>query len=60
MTEKQFLNNLGLRIKKIRTDKKISQFDLAVLCNFEKSSMSRIEAGQTNATIITLKKLPVR
>jgi transcriptional regulator with XRE-family HTH domain len=57
MTESQFLNKLGLRIKEIRSQKKISQIDLAVLCNFEKASMSRIESGQTNTTILTLLKI---
>lgn len=57
MTEEQFLKKIGKTIKKIRTDKKVSQIELAVLCNFEKSSMSRIESGQTNATSLTLRKI---
>ncbi len=35
----------------------ISQNELAMLCDFEKASMSRIESGQTNTTILTLRKI---
>jgi transcriptional regulator with XRE-family HTH domain len=57
MTEAQFLKKLGSRIRKIRTEKKMSQIDLAVRCNFEKATMSRIESGQTNPTALTLQKI---
>ena len=53
----QFLKDLGARIKKIRTEKKISQIGLAVKCEFEKASMSRIESGKTNSTVLTLRKI---
>ena len=45
---------VGKRIQKIRKEKKISQQDLAAKCNFEKSNMSRLEAGRANATLSTL------
>ena len=45
---------VGKRIQKIRSEKKISQQDLAAKCNFEKSNMSRLEAGRANATLSTL------
>jgi len=45
---------VGKRIQKIRNEKKISQQDLAAKCNFEKSNMSRLEAGRANATLSTL------
>ncbi len=45
---------VGKRIQKIRKEKKISQQDLAAKCNFEKSNMSRLEAGRSNATLSTL------
>ena len=57
MTEREFLAGLGLRIKELRIKKNISQKDLAMECNFEKASMSRIEAGKTNITILTLYKI---
>ncbi|PXY44721.1 helix-turn-helix domain-containing protein [Flavobacterium hydrophilum] len=45
---------VGKRIQKIRIEKNISQQDLAAKCNFEKSNMSRLEAGRSNATLSTL------
>ena len=57
MTETEFLSNLGAKIKELRIKKNISQKDLAMECNFEKASMSRIESGKTNITILTLYKI---
>jgi len=48
---------LGQRIKEIRHEKKISQQDLAAKCNFEKSNLSRLEAGRTDPKLSTLKKV---
>ena len=45
---------VGKRIQKIRKGKNISQQDLAAKCNFEKSNMSRLEAGRANAPISSL------
>ena len=57
MTQTEFLTSLGARIKELRTKKNISQKDLAMEWNFEKASMSRIESGKTNITILTLYKI---
>ncbi|KQT25886.1 transcriptional regulator [Chryseobacterium sp. Leaf405] len=54
MDKKEFQIAIGKRIKQLREDKKISQVELAALCNFEKSNMSRLEAGNTNPTAYTL------
>ncbi len=51
------LKKLGHRIKSIREKKNISQQMVAAKCNFEKSNMSRIEAGRTNPTVYTLYKI---
>ena len=48
---------VGKRIQEIRDKKKISQQDLAAKCNFEKSNMSRLEAGKVNPTLSTLEKI---
>ena len=57
MTDKKLLIALGARIKELRLSKKITQNDLATQCDFEKASMSRIEAGKTNITILTLHRI---
>jgi len=57
MDKKSALVRIGANIRKIREEKCISQQDLAAVCNFEKSNMSRIEAGRTNLTVGTLLKI---
>jgi transcriptional regulator with XRE-family HTH domain len=52
-----FQKKLGARIKKLREIKGLSQQELASICDFEKSNMSRIEAGRTNPTISTLLRI---
>jgi transcriptional regulator with XRE-family HTH domain len=56
-SREEFLVSMGAAIKKVRTAKKISQAELALMCDFEKASMSRIESGKTNITILTLRKI---
>ncbi len=55
--DKSLSYRVGQRIKEIRTEKNISQQDLASKCNFEKSNMSRLEAGRTDPKLSTLKKV---
>ena len=49
--------NVGKQIQKLRESKGISQQELAAKCNFEKSNMSRLEAGRVNPTLSTLEKV---
>lgn len=55
--DKKYLFELGQRIKQTRLNKGIQQIELAVEINMEKSNLSRIEAGRTNPTILSLKKI---
>ncbi|NDI98711.1 helix-turn-helix transcriptional regulator [Flavobacterium sp. LaA7.5] len=48
---------VGKRIQEIRLEKNITQQVLAAKCNFEKSNMSRLEAGRVNATLSTYEKV---
>lgn len=55
--DKNLSYKLGQRIKQIRAEKNISQQDLASKCNFDKSNMSRIEAGRTDPVLSTLYRI---
>lgn len=57
MKESDLQSSIGERIKKIRKKRGMTQKDLAIACNFEKSSMSRIESGRANPTVRTLHKI---
>jgi transcriptional regulator with XRE-family HTH domain len=52
-----FLKKLGERISTLRKQKGMLQVELASLLDIEKSNMSRIEAGNTNPTILLLRKI---
>lgn len=57
MQEQTIQIKVGKQIQKLRELKGISQQDLAAKCNFEKSNMSRLEAGRVNPTLSTLEKV---
>jgi ribosome-binding protein aMBF1 (putative translation factor) len=57
MSENTLQINVGKQIQKLREAKGLSQQDLAAKCNFEKSNMSRLEAGRVNSTLSTLDKI---
>lgn len=57
VTKKELQSLIGNNVKKARARKDISAQELASRCNFEKSTMSRLEAGNTNPTIFTLHKI---
>ncbi|HCS21015.1 MAG TPA: transcriptional regulator [Bacteroidetes bacterium] len=51
------MNSLGLRLRKIRDSKGISQQELADNADVAKSTVQRIENGTYNPTILLLEKL---
>jgi ribosome-binding protein aMBF1 (putative translation factor) len=57
MSDNTLQITVGKQIQKLRELKGISQQDLAAKCNFEKSNMSRLEAGRVNPTLSTLEKV---
>ncbi|MDB5226901.1 MAG: transcriptional regulator [Bacteroidota bacterium] len=57
MTDEKLKIRLGKKIKELRESKGFTQLDIATICDFEKTSISRIEGGRTNVTLGTLNKL---
>jgi transcriptional regulator with XRE-family HTH domain len=57
MTEKELLKRVGLRIKQLRTEKGLSQADLGIEIDVEKSNVSRMESGRFNTKVLTLFKV---
>ena len=49
--QKEFLKQLGARIKQIRIDKGLSQSEVANRCGKERQSYQRVETGNINPTI---------
>lgn len=57
MEKKELQLKIGQNIKSIREDLGIEAQQLASRCDIEKSTLSRLEAGNTNPTIYTLSKI---
>ncbi len=53
----KFYKKVGVKIKKLRLEKKMKQIELAYDCDFKKQTMAKIEAGKMNLTLKTLIKL---
>lgn len=52
-----FLKEMGAKIKAHRESKKLSQKQLALMCQLDPGSFWRIEVGQKNCYILTLKRI---
>ena len=57
MKEKELLVKIGERIVELRTEKGMTQQELAAELDYEKSNMSRLESGRVNPRIATLYKV---
>ncbi|WP_417260820.1 helix-turn-helix domain-containing protein [Celeribacter sp.] len=51
------LKKLGMRIRKLRLDKNLTQFDLGILVNKDQQSIQRLEVGKMNPTYIYLMEI---
>ena len=52
-----FLKQMGAKIKSHREAKKLSQKQLALMCHLDPGSFWRIEVGQKNCYVLTLKRI---
>ena len=55
--DEAYLRALGNRIATVRKEKALTQVELSYRCDIEKSNMRRIEAGNTNPTVLMLRKI---
>ena len=55
--DKIYLKRLGNRIRTLRKERGLSQLDLGVSMDNYAEQISRIERGQLNVSICTLKKI---
>jgi transcriptional regulator with XRE-family HTH domain len=51
--DQEFLNQFGQRIRKLRLENNLSQFDLEAISNIDRVQIERIENGKVNTTIST-------
>ena len=57
MTDEEYYKAVGANIKKIRLEKGIKQIELANNCEFDRQHLFKIENGELNLTLKTLRKL---
>ena len=57
MNKDEFLQQLGLRIKKLRMQNGMSQRELCLIIDKEQKSLNRIENGQVNAGVYMLHQI---
>ena len=55
--EDVILKKIGKRIRAKRLERNLSQQDLADKCGIEKANLSRIESGQVNLKVLTLRRI---
>ncbi|MCF8461269.1 MAG: helix-turn-helix domain-containing protein [Flavobacteriales bacterium] len=53
--DEAYLQRFGFHVRKLRTEKQLSQYQLADLSNVSRSQIMGIENGTINPTLCTLK-----
>jgi transcriptional regulator with XRE-family HTH domain len=53
--DKKFLKKLGAHIRRLRTERGLTQLDLAIKLNNYAEQIGRIERGELNTSVCTLK-----
>lgn len=57
LSDKEFIQLLGKKIKSIRKKQKMTQLDVAVRADMEENAFQRIESARTNPSVKTLLKV---
>jgi transcriptional regulator with XRE-family HTH domain len=55
--EKLFLQQIGDRIRDLRTEADLSQEKLAFACNLDRTYIGSVERGERNISALNLKKI---
>ncbi|MEC7753878.1 MAG: helix-turn-helix transcriptional regulator [Bacteroidota bacterium] len=56
-SDQALLNNLGQRIRELRTKSDLSQEKLAFTCDLDRTYIGSVERGERNVSIINLQKI---
>lgn len=57
MTESEVIYKIGRQIKKYRTECKLTQEKLALICEVDTSHMGKIERGEAAPNIVTVYRI---
>lgn len=56
-SDQALLNNLGKKIRELRTKSDLSQEKLAFTCDLDRTYIGSVERGERNVSIINLQKI---
>nr|WP_299067270.1 helix-turn-helix transcriptional regulator [uncultured Allomuricauda sp.] len=51
------MKKVGLRIRQLRKDKQLSQFQLSIEADLTKNQIGRIERAERNTSLVTLNRI---
>ena len=54
---KHFLQQIGDRIRNLRTDRKLTQAQLGEACGLHRSFIGSVERGERNVAILSLRRI---
>lgn len=54
MDKEKALKELGEAVRKLRTEKKLSQHELSAMCSVNKNYIGMVERGEVNPTYLVL------
>ncbi|MGC4234826.1 MAG: helix-turn-helix transcriptional regulator [Niabella sp.] len=56
-SEKAYLEQIGSRIRELRTEEALSQEKLAFACDLDRTYIGSVERGERNISVINLRKI---
>jgi len=59
MDKNEYLIRFGKRVKELRKQKELSQEELALLCELDRSYIGGIERGERNISLINIHKIAI-
>ena len=57
LDDRHFLRSIGDRIRELRTERKLTQEDLAAACGLHRTFIGSVERGERNVAILNLRKI---
>ena len=54
---KQFLQQIGDKVRELRTDRKLTQAQLADACGLHRTFIGSVERGERNVAVLSLRRI---